>query len=184
MTESRKIMWYEAADAPELGASGAMSPPDLPDEVAAGLGDSPLHAGNCARVLFRDTAPGGFSLVHAWFGEDFPLPRHTHSGDCLYYVLKGEVRMGSSKVVHAGDGFFVPSGRPYAYRAGPGGAEVLEFRAISSFDMKVLDRDVDRWNGFRETGEKMHDEWERTQPEWAKPLIAGFIAAMAAAAQV
>lgn len=37
---------------------------------------------------------------------------------------------------------------------------------------------------FRETGDQMKDEWERTQPpEWAKPLIAGFIAAMAAAAQ-
>ena len=70
------------------------------------------------------------SLVHAWFGPNLPLYSHSHPrhGDCLYYVLAGQIVMGS-RVLNAGDGFFVPNATPYKYRAGAAGVEVLEFRA-------------------------------------------------------
>jgi hypothetical protein len=123
-------------------------------------------------VLFRDVASNGFSLVHAWFGENFPLPRHKHAGDCLYFVLKGELRMGS-KIVSAGDGLFVPSGRPYTYRAGPGGVEVLEFRMVSSFDMDTLDQDLEKWQSYTQIGEDMAEVWKQTQPEWVQQLMTG-----------
>jgi hypothetical protein len=99
----RKITWYEADDAKELLASGAMSPTFLNPEVISAIVGGKLHLGSGSRVLFQDADPEGFSLVHAWFGENFPLPRHTHSGDCLYFVLRGELKMGS-KTVKAGSG--------------------------------------------------------------------------------
>ncbi len=78
-------------------------------------------------------------------------------------MLKGELRMGS-KVMKAGDGMFIPAGRPYTYRAGPGGVEVLEFRASTSFDMKTLDQDVPKWAAFVAGAAQMREAWEQTRP--------------------
>jgi len=168
----RKITWFDEADSVELMASGAMSPTFLSPEVIGAIMGGQLHRGNGSRVLFADQDPDGFSMVHAWFGENFPLPRHTHSGDCLYYVLKGELRMGS-KTVKAGSGFFVPSNRPYTYRAGPGGVEVIEFRKVSTFDMITLDQDLAKWQSYVAIGDEMGDEWDQTRPEWVDNLVTG-----------
>jgi quercetin dioxygenase-like cupin family protein len=86
--------------------------------------------GSKVTSLFQGAGPGAMSLVHVWFGAGMDLVRHAHpaEGDCLYYILAGELTMGS-RVLRAGDGFLVPNGSPYAYRAGPDGVEVLEFRA-------------------------------------------------------
>jgi hypothetical protein len=149
-----------------------MSATALSPEVISAIAHSQLHRGNGTRVLYQDPEPDGFSLVHAWFGENFPLPRHTHSGDCLYYVLRGELRMGS-KTVKAGSGLFVPSGRPYAYRAGPGGVEVLEFRKVSTFDMITLDQDLPKWQSYVAIGEEMAEVWDQTRPEWVDKLVPG-----------
>jgi mannose-6-phosphate isomerase-like protein (cupin superfamily) len=168
----RKITWFDEEDSVELAASGAMSPTALRADVIKLVAKSELHRGNGARVLFQDPDTNGFSMVHAWFGENFPLPRHTHSGDCLYYVLKGELRMGS-KTVKAGSGFFVPSGRPYTYRAGPGGVEVIEFRNVSAFDMITLDQDVAKWESYTAIGDEMAGAWDETRPGWVDRLDAG-----------
>jgi mannose-6-phosphate isomerase-like protein (cupin superfamily) len=168
----RKITWYEADDAKELLASGAMTPTFLNPEVISAIAGGKLHLGNGSRVLFQDADPDGFSLVHAWFGENFPLPRHTHSGDCLYFVLRGELKMGS-KTVKAGSGFFVPSNRPYTYRAGVGGVEVLEFRKVSTFDMITLDQDLAKWQSYVAIGEDKEDAWNETRPEWVDNLVGG-----------
>jgi len=80
--------------------------------------------------LFSQTGPTGMSLVHVWFGPNLPLFRHSHPryGDCLYYVVAGEILLGRRRL-GPGSGFFVPNGMPYKYTAGPAGVEVLEFRA-------------------------------------------------------
>lgn len=171
----RRIEWFSAAEGVELGASGAMSPPDLDPEVLSGPGFVSLLHGNIARVVFReDGRDDGFSLVQAWFGENFPLPRHSHNGDCMYYVLRGEIKMGR-QVGKAGDGLMVPAGTPYSYRAGEGGAEVLEFRTTSTFDMQVRDQDPSVWEEYRALGLRMRDTWKAQQPEWATPLILEYI---------
>jgi len=89
-----------------------------------------IAPGSAVTPLFAQRTPDGMSLVHAWFGPNFPLFRHSHPkyGDCLYYIVAGSIVMGS-RVLKAGDGFFVPNGAPYKYQAGPDGVEVLEFRA-------------------------------------------------------
>ena len=70
------------------------------------------------------------SLAHVWFGANYPLFRHSHPryGDCLYYVVAGEITMGN-RTLGRGSTIFVPNGQPYKYTAGPAGVELLEFRA-------------------------------------------------------
>lgn len=63
---SRKITWFKA--------SGIMTPTVLSAEVIELILASELRFGNAARVPYRDETPNGFSIVHAWFGENFPLP--------------------------------------------------------------------------------------------------------------
>lgn len=69
-----------------------------------------LSSGQVVKVLYGDPEAGGMSLVWSWFAPHFPLPRHSHSADCLYFVHRGELRMGN-QVVKEGEGFFVPKGR-------------------------------------------------------------------------
>ena len=116
-----------------------------------------LSAGHDARVLFQQGGEDGMSLVWSWFGPGFPLPRHSHSADCLYYVVKGEARLGN-KVVPAGEGFFVPADAPYAYTAGPEGIEILEFRSVSNFDMKITESEG-RWTKIAEEVEEARLSW-------------------------
>jgi hypothetical protein len=86
--------------------------------------------GTSTTPLFAQGGPHGMSLVHVWFGPNFPLFRHSHPryGDCLYYVIAGEITMGN-RTLGAGSTFFLPNGQPYKYSAGPAGVELLEFRA-------------------------------------------------------
>lgn len=139
----------------EIFANPALKPPALPeaidvDKVADGFehsalaekyGEEPVRKkigemvkafipGVSTTPLFGQSGPNGMSLVHVWFGPNFPLFRHSHPayGDCLYYVVAGEIILGKRKL-GPGSGFFVPNGMPYKYTAGPAGVEVLEFRA-------------------------------------------------------
>ena len=88
-----------------------------------------LAPGGTTTVLFRQPGPSGMILAHVWFGPNFDLMRHSHPGvgDCLYYILAGEVLLGK-RSLGPGSGFFLPAGMPYKYKVGPEGAELLEFR--------------------------------------------------------
>src|SRR6476661_8296461 len=113
MTMSRptrqKLQLFSRATAPTLKESGAMLPAEVDD---AGRSAAELLAaadGSVIKLLFGDPDgpdDGGMSLTWARFGANFPLPRHSHSVDCVYYVVAGELRMGSQTLV-AGDGFFI-----------------------------------------------------------------------------
>lgn len=96
-------------------------------------------------LLFSEPGDNGFSLLYAWFKSGYILPRHSHSADCLYYVLGGELRMGSH-VLRKGDGMFIPSGHGYGYEAGPDGVEVLEFRNATRFNLLFHPNDRERWD--------------------------------------
>ena len=126
-----------------------------------------IAPGSAVTPLFSQQSPEGMSLVHAWFGPNFPLFRHSHPkyGDCLYYIVAGEIVMGS-RTLKAGDGFFVPNGAPYRYKAGPDGVEVLEFRAGGGVPdapgMKLHEKSVD---GIR----RIADAATAEQPGWQAP---------------
>jgi quercetin dioxygenase-like cupin family protein len=136
-----------------MQATGFAPPGMISDEVR-----DLLRRGEVLRVLFRQAGDDGFSLVHVSFAAGYPLPRHSHSADCLYYVLRGEVRLGR-RVVGEGSGFFVPKDHPYAYQAGPDGVELLEFRHATSFDFVVHEDNPERWQAIADTARAHREEW-------------------------
>jgi hypothetical protein len=124
-------------------------------------------SGTSSTILFGQQTPGGMSLVHVWFGANFPLFRHSHPayGDCLYYVIHGELLMGKRRL-GPGSGMFVPNGHPYKFTAGPAGVELLEFRAGGGIDgapgLKMEERSLDAI-------QKLIDEHHVQRPQWHQP---------------
>ena len=102
------------------------------DEAAKKMGEllTATSPGSSTTLLLSQPGPNGMSLAHVWFGPNFSLFRHSHPafGDCLYYVIGGEIKLGS-RVLGKGSTVFIPNGQPYKYSAGPAGVELLEFRA-------------------------------------------------------
>jgi quercetin dioxygenase-like cupin family protein len=171
-TTGRKgIKLFRGQDASGLFESGIMSAPEFDLEERAALlaeGERSPHLaeGSHDAVVFRGEGEQGFSLVRAWFGPYYVLPRHTHHGDCLYYVIEGSLKMGS-QVLEAGDGFFVPSDAPYAYEAGPEGVVVLEFRSATSFDMKIPAGQLERLRRMGEVADEHGDDWAERRAQIA-----------------
>lgn len=118
--------------------------------IAAGA-----NHGHDTRLLF---ATDRFSLAHAWFKSGFPLPRHSHDTDCLYYITGGSLKMGTADL-GTGDGFFIPGGTPYTYTPGPNGVEVLEFRADGDFNIATLANNPAFWGKALETVIAKQDAW-------------------------
>jgi hypothetical protein len=116
----------------------------------AGVGE-----GHDLKLLF---AIPGFSLTYVWFKSAFPLPRHSHNVDCLYYIVGGTLRIGREDL-GVGDGFFVGAGVPYAYTPGTAGVEVLEFRATEVFNIKVLADNPVFWEKAVETVRSHRSGW-------------------------
>lgn len=162
VSKSRKgITFFRSEEARSLDDDGMMSPPSIDSGIYRDLDLSPIAGGSDVRVLFRGDTQDDFSLVHARFQPGYRLPRHTHSADCLYFVLSGEAIMGN-RVIRAGDGFLVRADAPYSYSAGAEGVEVLEFRTSTSFDINVLDQTVERWKPIVAAALANRDRW--TQP--------------------
>jgi hypothetical protein len=121
-----------------------------------------LMEGNDLKLLF---AMPGLSLSYVWFKSGFPLFRHSHSADCLYYIVGGSLKMGREEL-GVGDGFFIGDGVPYTYTPGPDGVEVLEFRTSSAFNIKLLANNPAFWDKAVETLASRRDAWaeERMPP--------------------
>lgn len=146
-----KMVIFTAQAAPSLDETRMMAPPIFSDPRAseAPWPDEFLQRSSAEARLtvpFRQQGSDGFSLVTVDFGPGYLLPRHSHSSDCLYYVVAGELQMGA-RVLGPGDGFFLPAGQTYAYRAGGKGVKLLEFRHRTAFDIRIDEPDMAR---FRE----------------------------------
>ncbi len=145
-----KMAIFTAAAAPTLEDTGMMDAPTFAEE---GANHAPWSAeaatnsmvGSSMTVPFHQEGPGGFSLVSIFFAPGYVLPRHSHSSDCLYYIVEGQIVMGKREL-GPGDGFFLPAEQTYAYHAGPEGVRVLEFRHETSFDMKIYEKDMARYH--------------------------------------
>ena len=122
--KARTLQIFEHSDLAEKYGEGPVQEKIL--EMAEALSGGITST----RLFGQDESPNGMRLSHVWFGANFPLFRHSHpgSGDCLYYVIAGEIVMGRRKL-RAGSVMFLPNGMPYKFKAGPAGAEVLEFHA-------------------------------------------------------
>lgn len=156
---TRSMQFFSADDAPSLDADGMMSMPEINPEIYQTYDMSGLSDGQRVTVLYKGDGPNAFSLVRVQFAPGFRLPRHSHSADCLYVVVRGEAHMGNSRVLKPGDGFFIEADAPYTYTAGPEGIELLEFRCSTSFDMKIYDQTVQSWKPIMDAVAANHDRW-------------------------
>jgi quercetin dioxygenase-like cupin family protein len=160
-----RLSFFGPRGAPSLKETGMMAsrgfaPPGMVSDEDREL----LRRGEDVHVLFRQAGDSGLSLVHVRFAPGYLLPRHSHSADCVYYVLHGEVHLGK-RMVRAGEGFFVPKDQPYAYQAGPDGVELLEFRDATSFDFVVHETSPARWRAIVEAARAHEDEWRAADSE-------------------
>ena len=131
---ARKITIYRAEEGKHLLEAMQFAP--MNDIQARGLQnvvEAGYEGGNVVKVLFSSEELG-LSLTYAWFKQGFPLPRHSHSADCLYYVISGALQYGS-EVLMAGDGMFVPAGAVYTFETLQDGVEFIEFRKAARYDI-------------------------------------------------
>lgn len=163
----KRIAVFHRADAGEL-PDGMMPREGIDDSVMAGLArlaeaGATEGLGERNQVLFREPGDEGMSLIHVWFKSDYVLPFHSHSTDCLYYVLGGELKMGSH-LLRKGDGVFIPADQGYGYEAGPEGMELLEFRNATHFNLFFRANTPERW-------EKIADVFTRRATIWAEETV-------------
>jgi hypothetical protein len=161
MTDSNEIAKFSifrAADAKPLEETSIMSLPEFTPaqlEGMAGMYGPDMARGDEVKVLFNFP---GFSLTHVWFKNDYPLPRHSHNCDCLYYVIAGSLKLGTEELGPR-DGFFIRADVPYSYRPGPEGVELLEFRNATNFDFKLLADGEAFWKRAADTVQARSEEW-------------------------
>lgn len=132
---SRKIEIRRAGEGQELMEAMFFGPMD--DHQMEGLTklvEADYANGFVVKVLFSSEALG-LSLTYSWFKPGFPLPRHSHSADCMYYVISGEMHLGE-EVLAAGDCMHVPAGALYTFETGPDGVEFIEFRQAARYDIR------------------------------------------------
>src|SRR5258708_38133329 len=139
---------FRAADAPLLSDESpdhTMSYAPMSQSAQDGFGRliaAGINDGTVVKMLF--SAPG-FSLAYVWFKAHFPLARHSHDTDCLYYVIAGGLKLGT-EALGPGDGFLLPAGTPYTYAVGANGVELLEFRHTGHFDFSAHGGTAAFWN--------------------------------------
>jgi len=157
--EQARFEIFRRSEALNLEESGILTDAGTPESDLAAIGEAVeagLGAGYETRVLY---ATPKFSLIYLWYKSGFPLPRHTHDVDCLYAVIGGSLKLGTEEL-QAGDGFFVGAEVPYAYTAGDQGVEVLEFRSVGTFDIKLLAAEA-FWRKAAERARERQDAWSR-----------------------
>jgi quercetin dioxygenase-like cupin family protein len=159
----RGVTIFRAEHATPLLETDFMGMPQMTDEALEAGGPEIFMSsapGTDVRIAIRQTPEeGGFSILHVWFKADYPVPRHTHNADCLYYIVSGSVVMGS-QTLRQGDGFFIPAGAPYGYDAGPDGVELLEIRHnVEQFDLQMLESSAGKWAAIADTIASHRDAW-------------------------
>ncbi len=178
----RGISIFRAEQATPLPETDFMAMPQMTGEALAAGGPEIFMAsapGTDVRVAVRQTPEeGGFSILHVWFKADYPVPRHSHDADCMYYIVSGSAVMGT-RTLRTGDGFFIPAGAPYGYNAGPDGVELLEIRrCVAQFDTQMLESNAGKWAAMADTIASHREAWEA---DMVSPTLAANRAARAPA---
>ncbi|MEY2925696.1 MAG: hypothetical protein RL367_173 [Pseudomonadota bacterium] len=167
-SDASKFKIFRAKEAPGLMEAGCMTVEPFSPTQRAGM-DKLVAAGFLdgeeIQVLCNFA---GFSLTHVWFKKGYPLPLHSHDGDCMYYIISGTIRMGT-ETLGPKDSFFVPADVPYTYTPGPDGAEVLEIRNKTSFNFVNLARGEAFWEKAAQTAARNREDWKVA----TRPLLNG-----------
>ena len=153
----KRMAFFYAKDAAELG-SETMTREHMTESVLSALStlagiEVSKGVGEKSLLLFKEPGEQGMSLVYLWLKSGYVLPPHSHNGDCLYYVVGGELHIGA-KILRKGDGMFIPADAAYSYKAGDEGVEVLEFRNSTHFNIALKGNEGGLWDhmatAFRE----------------------------------
>ncbi|RYE38281.1 MAG: cupin domain-containing protein [Hyphomicrobiales bacterium] len=104
----------------------------------------------------------GFSIANVWFKPGYPLPLHSHSADCWYYIVAGGIRLGTEEL-GARDTFFIPAGVPYTYKPGPEGVELLEIRTSNTFDFVNFSKGEKFWEKAVESVVTNRESWKAAE---------------------
>ncbi len=147
-------------DAPEMGDPNILP---MSQETIAGftrLVEAGVTDGSVVKTLIDIP---GFALTYVWFKPHYPLPRHSHKQDCLYYIVKGKIKLGTEWLAD-GDGFFLPDGTPYTYVVGDEGVELLEFRTSSDSNFKAFNHTANWWNKAEKAIRDNRAAWQATVP--------------------
>lgn len=146
----KKLVIFRGAEAPSIQEAGrSTGRSHVTGEPIEDFFSEAIMKDCSITVPFRQASPDGFSLGRLDLPPGAMLPRHSHSADCLYYVVSGEIYLGAREL-GPGDGFFVPAEQPYAYRAGSEGVAVLEFRHSTAYDTKFHEKDPKRFRAKAE----------------------------------
>jgi mannose-6-phosphate isomerase-like protein (cupin superfamily) len=152
-----------------------MRPPVWNEAAVEATPEFFASGGSASVTLFSDpegTEDHCLNLIWLRFGSNYHLPRHSHTEDCLYYVVSGEVHLGN-RTIRAGEGFFVPSEAPYTYTVGSGGAEILEFRGTARPVESQTLESAAGWKGILENCREHRNRWaEELNPyaEWCRSV--------------
>jgi hypothetical protein len=160
VTDRPRFAIFRAKDARSDAEMSLMKYEDVTSAVADGAQRATEAGANEGHELKSLFAVPGFSLTYVWFKSGFPLPRHSHNVDCLYYIVGGSLTIGKEEL-GVGDGFFVGPEVPYTYTPGVAGVEVLEFRAADAFNIKVLANNPAFWDRAVERVRSHRSAWAR-----------------------
>lgn len=163
----KRMEVFRGAEATDLDQD-AMPYEGVDDDVMAGFAKIAATGvdammGAMTEVLFREPAETGLSLCRAWFKSGYILPRHSHNADCIYYILGGELSMGSA-TLRKGDGVFIPADHGYTLQAGPQGVEILEFRNATKFHILFKGNDKAHWDRIAATYQEKAEVWTTEKP--------------------
>jgi len=154
---------FRARDAQEYAEGGPMenSPmTEVQQQGMAALFEAGMMAGSEVKLLY---ARPGMSLTYVRFKPGFALPLHSHSANCLYFIITGSIRMGTEEL-GPGDGFYLGTDVPYAYVPGKEGVELLEFRDSNSFDFKATAKNADYWKTLAANMAEASAGWTQDAP--------------------
>ena len=159
---------YRAAEARDYGEHGIQEIVDPSPAVIEALTQFVREGAGAGQEVTMAYSRPGFSLTKVWFKSGYPLPLHSHSGDCLYHITAGSIRIGED-TLGPGDGFFVESDVPYTYEIGPDGVQVLEFRATDQMDIKFRSKGKAPWDKIITRLRERRAAWESEPPPSKAP---------------
>lgn len=151
---------FRAAQARDYGEHNIQRMVDPSPQALDALGQFARHGGAAGQQVSLVYAQPGISLTRVWFKSGYPLPLHSHSGDCLYFILAGSMRLGDQEALGPGDGFFVASDVPYTYEIGPDGVEVLEFRGTDVLDIRFRAKGKAPWDKVLAGLDERSESWK------------------------
>jgi hypothetical protein len=154
---------YRARDAAEYAEGGPMESTPMTEAQMEGMSamfEAGMMNGSEVKLLYGRP---GMSLTYVRFKPGFALPLHSHSANCLYFIITGSIKMGTEEL-GPGDGFFLGTDVPYTYVPGEDGVELLEFRDSENFDFKATAKNADYWQTLAANMSEASTKWADDAP--------------------